>query len=75
MTENKKNISQISENKTSKAQVRASRNWEKNNPEKTKYIKYRSSARTFARHWADDEDMEEIMNVYRNENPNYKKDE
>lgn len=58
------------ENKTSEAQVKAVRNWEKNNPEKAKYIRYKSSAKTFARHWADDEDMKEVLEVYKNENPN-----
>ena len=46
--------------KTSDAQVRASRNWEKKNPERARKISYRSSARTFIKKWADLEDLEEL---------------
>lgn len=60
----------MNENKTSDAQIRAVRNWEKNNADKVKYIRYKSFAKTFARLWADDEDMEEVLEVYKNENPN-----
>ena len=63
----------MTENKTSKAQIKANRNWEKNNPERAKYIRNRSVARTFVRHWAVDEDMEELLEIYRRENPNGKK--
>lgn len=70
MSENRTNISQTGENKTSDAQMKAVRNWEKNNPEKVKYIRYKSFAKTFARLWADDEDMKEVFEVYKNENPN-----
>ena len=60
----------VNENKTSDAQMKAVRNWEKNNPEKVKYMRYKSSAKTFARYWADDEDMKEVLEVYKKENPN-----
>lgn len=50
--------------------MKAVRNWKKNNPEKVKYIRYKSGAKTFARYWADDEDMKEVLEVYKNENPN-----
>lgn len=63
----------MTENKTSKAQIKAIRKWEKNNPEKAKYMRYRSLARTFVRHWANDEDIEELLEIYKRENPNGKK--
>ncbi len=37
----------MSENKTSNAQIKASRNWEKKNPEKAKAGWYRRTARAF----------------------------
>lgn len=37
----------MSENKTSNAQIKASRNWEKKNPEKAKAGWYRRMARAF----------------------------
>lgn len=70
VNENKTSISQPGENKTSDAQIRAVRNWEKNNADKVKYMRYKSGAKTFARYWADDEDMEEVFEVYKKENPN-----
>ena len=60
--------------KASEAQRRATKKWEKNNPERKRYLSYRSSARTFVRHWADDEDVSELLEIYRRENPNSKKD-
>ena len=46
------------------AQQRASRNWEKKNPERTKYLKYRSWARSFVRKFATAEDMEELNGLF-----------
>ncbi|WP_296113169.1 hypothetical protein [uncultured Anaerococcus sp.] len=65
----------MTEKKTSDAQVKASRRWEKNNPERAKYIRNRSVAKTFVRHWANDDDIEELLEIYKNENPNSKKEE
>ena len=56
--------------KTSEAQRRATRNWEKRNPERKRYLRSRSNARTFVRHWAVDEDVAELLEIYKNENPN-----
>ena len=56
--------------KTSEAQRRATKNWEKNNPERKRYLRYRSNARTFVRHWAVDEDVEELLEIYKKENSN-----
>ena len=46
------------------AQQRASRKWEQNNPERTKYIKYRSWARSFVRRFATVEDMQELNELF-----------
>ncbi|AVM43017.1 hypothetical protein [Fastidiosipila sanguinis] len=48
------------EKKTSDAQVRASRNWDKNNPEKARHSRYKSAAKTFIRHHATEEEMQEL---------------
>jgi len=56
--------------KTSEAQRRATKKWEKNNPEKVKYLRNRTAARTFARHYADREDMKELMEIFEKENEN-----
>lgn len=56
--------------KTTEAQVRASRAYEERNPEKTKITRYRSTARTFVRHYAKEEDMDKLMKLFREENPN-----
>lgn len=50
----------MSEKKTSEAQKRASRNWEKNNKEKTKKDTYKRSARLFIRTHATEEDLTEL---------------
>lgn len=52
--------------KTSDAQRRATKKWEEENPERRKYLSYRSSARTFVRHWATDEDFEELEKIFKN---------
>lgn len=50
----------MQEKKTSQAQVSASRRWEKENPERTRYIRYRTGARCFIRNHATLEDLEEV---------------
>ena len=65
----------MTENKTSDAQARASRKWEEKNPDRKRYLRYRSNARTFVRHWADEEDMQELIEIYKKENENSKKKE
>lgn len=64
----------MAKNKTSDAQIKASRNWEKNNKKRASYIRNRSVARTFVRHWAVEEDIDELLEIYKNENPNAKKE-
>ena len=56
--------------KTSAAQIRANRNWERRNPERTRYIRYRGNARTFVRHHATEEDIDELIQIFHEENPN-----
>lgn len=65
----------MTKGKASKAQRRATKNWEENNPERKRYLRYRSNARTFVRHWAVDEDVAELLEIYKNENPNARKKE
>lgn len=60
--------------KTSEAQRRASKKYRKKNPERTKITSYRTTARTFVRHYATKEDMENLMEVFKKENKNYKKE-
>lgn len=54
----------MSEYKTSKAQRKASDKWKQNNPERNKYIRYRTTARTFVRHWATKEDLDELIKIF-----------
>ena len=61
--------------KTSEAQRRATRNWEKRNPERKRYLRSRSNARTFVRHSADEEDIQELIDIYKRENPHARKKE
>ena len=60
--------------KTSEAQRRAVKRYKKRNPERTRITRYRTNARTFARHYATKEDMENLMEVFKKENKNYKKE-
>lgn len=51
------------ENKTTEAQRRASRIWEKNNPKRNYYLSQRRSARSFIRNYATLEDLEELKGI------------
>lgn len=59
--------------KVSEAQKRATRAYEERNPEKTKIDRYRRNARTFFRHYAKREDIDELIDIFERENPNFKK--
>ena len=50
----------MTENKTSDAQIKASRKWEQKNPERTRYLSSRRAARSFIRNYATIEDLEKI---------------
>jgi len=65
----------LTDSKVSEAQRRATKKWEEQNPEQKRYLRYRSNARTFVRHWAVDEDVAELLEIYKNENPNAEKKE
>lgn len=41
----------MTENKTSEAQKIASKTWKERNPERNRYLRNKSVARTFARHY------------------------
>ena len=58
--------------KVSEAQKRATRADEERNLEKTKRDRYRRNARTFFRHYAKDEDIDELISIFKKENPNAK---
>lgn len=57
--------------KTTEAQRRASKKYKERNPEQTKINRYRSNARTFARHYAKHEDIDELIEIFEKENPNF----
>ena len=65
----------MTEGKVSEAQRRAIKKWEEKNPERKRYLRYRTTARTFVRHWAVDTDVAELLDIYKNENPNARKKE
>lgn len=46
--------------KVSEAQKKASRSWEKRNPERTKMLRYRRGAWYFIREYAREEDLQEL---------------
>lgn len=62
----------MTKNKTPESQIRANRKWEENNRDHVRKKNYLRSARLFVRSYADDEDIEELLDIYRKENPNSK---
>lgn len=48
----------------------AKKRWEKNNPERSRYLKNRTSARTFVRRYAVDDDVIQLLDIYMKENKN-----
>lgn len=63
----------MTESKTSDAQVRASRKWEENNKEYARKKSYFRTAKTYARKHATRAEMDELMEIFENENENSKK--
>ena len=53
----------MDEKKTSEAQLKASRNWEKKNRKKATIDNYKRSARTFIRNHAELKDLEELKQL------------
>ena len=62
----------MTERKTTEAQMKATQAWRERNRENHKYSSYRSTARTFVRHYADDGDIEDLLKIYKKENKNCK---
>lgn len=58
--------------KTTEAQRRASKVYKQKNPEQTKINRYRSNAKTFVRHHATKEDIDDLIEIFERENPNGK---
>ena len=56
-------------NKTSQAQIKASRNYEKRNKETTRINNYKRTARLFVKSYATDDDMKELLKLYKENNP------
>ncbi|WP_099321068.1 hypothetical protein [Anaerococcus sp. Marseille-P3625] len=60
-------------NKTPKSQVQATRRWEEKNREHVRKQNYLRTARLYFRTYADDDDVGELLDIYKKENPNGKK--
>ena len=60
----------IKEYKTTEAQRRAVKNYNSRNKDKKRIDSYKSSARTFVRHHATREDLNELIEIFEKENPN-----
>lgn len=52
-------------NKTSNAQIRASRNYEDRNRERTRINSYKRTTRLFVKNYATNEDMQELNKIYK----------
>ena len=63
------------ENKTSRPQLNATRRWEDRNHLHTRKKNYQKSARLFVRTYADKDDMNELNEIYKRENPHARKKE
>ena len=50
----------MTDNKTSEAQIKASKKWNQKNPEIVKKSRYKSSTKIYIRDWADEEDLKQI---------------
>lgn len=57
-------------NKTSKAQLRANKKWKQKNKIKVRMSRYRTTARTFIKHYAMRQEMNELIKIFENENSN-----
>ena len=55
--------------KTSQAQIKASRNYEKRNKETTRINSYKRTARLFVKTYATDDDMKELIKIYEENTP------
>lgn len=62
-------------NLTPQSQIDATRRWEDRNRLHTRKKNYQRTARLFARTYADKDDMDELNEIFSNENPNANEDE
>lgn len=60
------------QNKTPRSQLDATRRWEERNREHVRKENYLRTSRLFVRKYADNDDIEELLQIYRKENPNSK---
>ena len=60
----------MTKNKTSEAQLRANKKRKEKNKIKVRMSRYRTTARTFIRHYATRQELEEFIQIFENENPN-----
>lgn len=67
-----KEESRMTESKTSEAQKKASKAYYEKNKERALMNNRRTAARTFVRRYATKEDMENLIEIFNNENPNAK---
>lgn len=67
-----KEENKMTEAKTSEAQKKASKAYYEKNKERALMNNRRTAARTFVRRYATKEDMENLIEIFNNENPNAK---
>lgn len=67
-----KGENKMAESKTSEAQKKASKAYYEKNKERALMNNRRTAARTFVRRYATKEDMENLIEIFNNENPNAK---
>lgn len=65
----------MAKNKTLRSQLDATRRWEERNRYQSRKKSYQRTARLFARTYADKEDMDELNEIFLNENPSANEDE
>ena len=58
-----KQVSDMAENKTSEAQLKAGKKWNDKNKDKQRVYRYRSYARKFIRDLATDDDLKELRKM------------
>ena len=67
----KKEVSNV----TPRSQLEATRRWEERNRHQARKKSYQRTARLFVRTYADKDDMDELNEIFSNENPNASEDE
>lgn len=62
----------MTEKKTPDSQLRATQEWRNKNKQRNRLLSYRSSARLFVRKYATKNEMQELNDLFNEENPNAK---